>query len=131
MSTYAKTLEKAAKWASLEFDRLITVESLRTRTKALSHSHPRFFAMAYMRAMGRYSLPQIAIALHLKDHTTVLHGLRRAHGYDGKAQKNRNMPEPLWKEEQFKNMVRQDWPELFDLDDDWTFKSGDGWGHVA
>jgi hypothetical protein len=103
MSTYAKTLEKAAKWASIEFGRLITVQTLRAKTKAVTHTHPRWFAMAYLHATGRYSQPQIAKALHLKDHTTVLYGLRRAHGHDGK---DRN--EPLWNKEQFKNMVKLD-----------------------
>lgn len=112
MSTYAKTLDKAAKWASIEFERLITVESLRAKTKALRHAQPRFFAMAYMHATGRFSLPQIARALHLKDHTTVLHGLRRAHGHDGKTPKNRHMKEPLWNKERFMNMVAADAPEF-------------------
>ena len=103
MSTYAKTLEKAAKWASLEFDRLVTVQTLRAKTKAVTHTHPRWFAMAYMHAMGKYSMPQIARALHLDDHTTVLYGLRRAHGHDGKDHR-----EPLWNKEQFENMVKRD-----------------------
>ena len=108
MTYYSDTLEKAAKWASIEFNRLITVQALRADTKAIAHSHPRFFAMAYMHATGRFSLPQIARAFKLKDHTTVLHGLRRADGHDGKG-KTANKT-PLWDSERFKNMVRQDYP---------------------
>jgi chromosomal replication initiation ATPase DnaA len=123
MSTYAKTLEKAAKWASIEFERLITVQTLRAKTKAVTHTHPRWFAMAYLHATGRYSMPQIAKALHLKDHTTVLYGLRRAHGHDGKPPKQKHNFEPLWKKERFENMVLADMPESA-----FTFVSGHGWG---
>ena len=126
MSTYARTLEKAAKWASIEFNRLITVQTLRAKTKAQSHTQPRWFAMAYMHAMGKYSMPQIARALHLDDHTTVLYGLRRAHGYDGKF-KHGCRNEPLWKKEQFTNMVREDFPEMFEKESDWAFTNGEGW----
>jgi SRSO17 transposase len=83
--------------------------------------------MAYMHATGRYSMPQIARALHLKDHTTILHGLRRAHGHDGKPSKRKNQIEPLWKKDQFVNMVRADFPELFAEEADWSFTNGEGW----
>ncbi len=109
MSYYTDTIEKAAKWASLEFDRLITVQALRAKTKAVAHSYPRFFVMAYMHATGRYSFPQIAHALHLKDHTSVLHGLRRAHGHDGKGRTANK--KPMWTKDQFVNMVMRDNPQ--------------------
>lgn len=50
-------------------------------------------------------MPQIARALRLKDHSTVLHGLRRAHGHDGKLI---HKHEPLWTKEQFQNMAFAD-----------------------
>lgn len=110
MTVYTEILEKAAKWASIEFERLITVQSLRAKTKAQSHTRPRWFAMAYMHATGRYSMPQIARALKLDDHTTVLYGLRRAHGHDGKQAHRKHTNEPLWDSERFKNMVAKDYP---------------------
>ena len=110
MSYYTATLEKAAKWASIEFNRLITVQSLRAKTKAQTHTQPRWYVMAYMHATGRFSMPQIARALHLEDHTTVLYGLRRAHGYDGKPAHRKHTNTPLWDSERFKNMVAADFP---------------------
>ena len=110
MTTYTQTLEKAAKWASIEFNRLITVEALRSKSRAISVSHPRFFAMAYMHAKNKYSMPQIAHAFGLEDHTSVLHGLRRAHGHDGKGRTAGR--KPLWKKDQFVNMVRADDPVI-------------------
>lgn len=112
MTFYRDILSKAAARASIEFDRLITVESLVSKSKALSVVHPRYFAIAYMHAIGRFSLPQVAKAFGLSDHTSVLHALRRAHGHDGKlvqtTRYKRNawveMP-PLWKKELFVNMV--------------------------
>jgi len=127
MRTYKNTIEQASKWASIEFNRLITVEALRRQCKSPAHTEPRWFVMAYMHATGRYSMPQIARALHLKDHTTILHGLRRAHGHDGKPSKRKNQIEPLWKKDQFVNMVRADFPELFAEEADWSFTNGEGW----
>jgi len=126
MSFYQNTLEQAAKWASIEFGRLITIEALRAKTKARSHTAPRFFVMAYLDATGKYSQPQIAKMLHLGDHTTVLNGLRRAHGYDGKGYRvskgKRYKIEPLWTSEQFVKMAESDTPEA-----DFNFVSGLGW----
>jgi hypothetical protein len=122
MTFYRKTLERAAKWASIEFDRLVTVEALRTKSKSPYHAEPRWFVMAYMEATGRFSMPQIARALNLEDHTTVLYGLRRAHGHDGKPAKRKHNLEPLWKKERFENMVLADMPESA-----FTFVSGEGW----
>ncbi|MEL6754974.1 MAG: helix-turn-helix domain-containing protein [Pseudomonadota bacterium] len=105
MSRYNKTLSKAAVWASKEFNREISLESLRSKTKSPYYTKPRFFVMAYMRATRRFSLPQIALALQVKDHSTILYGLRRAHGYDGKLVERFT---PLWNKEQFENMVAED-----------------------
>lgn len=105
MSFYKETLEKAAARATKEFGRPITTQLLKAKTKARSHTEPRYFVMAYMHATGRYSQPQIAKALGLEDHSTVLHGLRRAHGHDGKFLTGPKQIKPLWKKEQFENMV--------------------------
>ncbi len=61
----------------------------------------RFYSMALMEAHG-VSQPRIAKVLDLKDHTAVLHGLRRAHGHDGKLL---HKQEPLWKKEHFEKLV--------------------------
>jgi DNA-binding GntR family transcriptional regulator len=118
MTFYRKTLEQAAKRASLQFDRLVTVEALRANCKSQYHAQPRWFVMAYM---------QIAKALNLKDHTTILYGLRRAHGHDGKPAKRKHNYEPLWSKERFENIIREDFPEIFIAESDWTFTSGEGW----
>ncbi len=112
MSFYRDILDKAALRASVEFRRLVTVESLKDNSKSISITHPRHFAIAYMHAIGRHSMPQIARAFGRQDHTTILSSLRRAHGHDGGGFQLRNgerQPiEPLWKKEQFENMVRLD-----------------------
>ena len=127
MTFYRNTLERAAKWASIELDRLVTDEALRDRCKSQHNVKARFYVMAYMHATGRYSMPQIATALNLKDHTSVLHGLRRAHGHDGKGTKHKHVYEPLWNKEHFQNIMREDFPEMFIEESDWTFTSGEGW----
>lgn len=127
MTFYRNTLRQAAKRASVEFDRLVTVEALQANCKSQYHAQPRWFVMAYMHATGRYSMPQIARALKLKDHTTILYGLRRAHGHDGKSAKRKHTHEPLWKKDQFVNMVREDFPEIFMKESDWAFTNGEGW----
>jgi len=112
MSFYRDILDKAALRASIEFRRLVTVESLREDSKAITITQPRHFAIAYMHAIGRHSMPQIARAFGRTDHTTVLSSLRRAHGHDGGGFQQRGGKrepiEPLWKKEQFENMVRLD-----------------------
>lgn len=105
MTYYTDTLEIAARRASAEFGRRITVRSLRTRCKTKEYTRPRWFCMAYIHATGRYSLPQIANMFKLKDHTTVLYGLRRAYGH---GDKESHRGEPLWKRERFENMVFMD-----------------------
>lgn len=102
---YSDILEKAVKRASIQFDRLITVNRVREVCKANSRTRPRWFCMAYMHAIGRHSQPQIAKAFQLSDHTTVLYGLRRAHGHDGKLL---HRFDPLWNKELFENLVRLD-----------------------
>ena len=127
MTFYRNTLNQAAKRASVEFDRLVTVESLRSKSQSPFHSQPRWFVMAYMHATGRYSLPQIAKALQLKNHSSVLYGLRRAHGHDGKSLNLIHGKPTLWKKDHFVNMVKADFPELFIEESDWSFTSGKGW----
>ncbi len=108
MTFYREKLEKAALRATMEFRRPITIESLRARCKSLHHTKPRWFVMAYLHATGDYSMPQIARALKMADHTTVLYGLRRAHGHDGKPPKRKHEVEPLWNKEHFQNIVDAD-----------------------
>ena len=74
------------------------------------YAHWRFYAMAIMSAHG-LSLPRIAKVLGLKDHTAVLYGLRRAHGYDGNWKANRHKPEPLWTKEHFEKIALADQQE--------------------
>lgn len=115
MSFYDTILEKAARRASVEFKREITVEALKEKSKMRCIVYPRYFAIAYMHAIGRFSLPQVAKAFGFSDHTTVLHALRRAHGHNGELvqttrYKNRAWVkmEPLWKKERFENLVYLD-----------------------
>ncbi len=74
-----------------------------------SGSYPRwrFYAMALMEAHGM-SQPRIAAVLGLSDHTSVLHGLRRAHGHDGKLIRQHK---PLWKREHFEKVALADQQE--------------------
>lgn len=115
MTFHADILAKAAVRASQKFNRLITVETLKSKTKARSVVIPRFYAIAYVHAIGRYSLPQLARFFGFSDHTTILHALRRAHGHDGKPIQTTRYKgkawielEPLWKKEHFENLVFQD-----------------------
>ena len=108
MSFYKAVLDKARARATAEFGYEITPELLKEKTKMPRYVRPRYFVMAYLHETGRYSMPQIARSLQLDDHTTVLHGLRRAHGYDGKYLNREKPIKPLWKREQFQNMVIYD-----------------------
>lgn len=55
----------------------LTFDELTTPSRARELVSIRWRAMAAIHATGRYSLPSIAAALGLKDHTTVINGLRR------------------------------------------------------
>lgn len=55
----------------------LTVADLKGPRIAPRFSHPRQEAMHAMHAVGRWSLPQIGRFLGGRDHTTVLHGVRR------------------------------------------------------
>ena len=81
----------------------------------------RYFVMAYLHECG-WSMPRIAKALGLKNHTSVLYGLRRAHGHDGKLPYLR---QPLWNKELFKNRVAEDFPPV--VHEDNAFTNGRGW----
>ena len=61
----------------------------------------RWYAMAVMQAHG-LSQPRIAKVLGLKDHVAVTHGLRRAHGHDGKLL---HKHDPLWTKEHFEKLA--------------------------
>lgn len=78
---------------SIESSMRHTLASILERTAALSHTsvtelradrrsrsvaYPRFAAMWAARELTEYSLPQIGRALGGRDHTTIIHGLRRA-----------------------------------------------------
>lgn len=60
----------------------MTLEDLKAPTRTFEVSHPRQEAMYLMRLIRRedgeprYSFPQIAKFFGMKDHTTVLHGVR-------------------------------------------------------
>jgi chromosomal replication initiation ATPase DnaA len=54
----------------------VTLEQLRMRGHARSLSWPRQEAMYEMYVTGRFSTTQIAQTLHLKDHTTIIWGVR-------------------------------------------------------
>lgn len=54
----------------------VTVENLRGPVKTNMLVEARWEAFSRIRAVGRFSLPQIG-AFFNRDHTTVLHGLRR------------------------------------------------------
>ena len=65
----------------------ITVEFVRRNTKERMVTEVRYFIIAYIRACDpkRYSYPMMARIVGLGHHTTVLHGLRRAHRIWGEA----------------------------------------------
>ncbi len=56
----------------------LTVDELKSTTRARRIAWPRQEAMLRLRDETAMSLPQIAEKLGLKDHTTVLHGIRAA-----------------------------------------------------
>ena len=144
-SSVGPTLKRALVHASNHFERLITAEWIRSGVHMPAHSEPRFYIMAYLYEYDqpRFSMPNIAAMLHLTDHTSVLHGLRRAHGHDGKGVALKK--EPLWTKEHFKNLVAADrdgirvtqatadeierigLEHLRTLCPKFVFKTGDGW----
>lgn len=83
---HSQPLMYALEHVSRAFDRRITLKELREPGKKQSQTRPRFYVMAYIRAFGEVtgdvfhsSYPYIARRLGLGDHTSVLHGERRAH----------------------------------------------------
>lgn len=90
-----------ARHASKEFGRIIPEAYLLAGLgKITRFTHWRYYSMAILHAYG-FSLPRIASILGFKDHTTIINGLRRAHGHDGKKLKG----EPLWTKEHFEKIV--------------------------
>jgi chromosomal replication initiation ATPase DnaA len=55
----------------------MSLEELRGPNRSPYVAHPRFEAMWRMRQQHRWSLPQIGRFFSNRDHTTVLHGIRR------------------------------------------------------
>lgn len=55
----------------------LTVEEMLAATRKKTFAHARQEAMWEIRQRTKLSLPQIARRMRLKDHTTVLHGVRR------------------------------------------------------
>ena len=102
MSDYVK---RGLVHASRELERVVTLEMVYDRTKTRLCVHARWYVMAYMHAFGRFSLPKIARAVKREDHTTVLHGLRCAHGHDGKLL---HKYKPLWTKEHFEKIAAED-----------------------
>ena len=93
------TTRKALERASEHFGREITLKDLHLRCHSPLYSWPRFFVMAYLRAqeVKPLSRPQIAAIMRLKDHTSILHGERRA--------------KKLWPEIDFVAMARKDFAD--------------------
>ena len=61
----------------------ISRQFIRTPCKQEQYTRPRWFIMAYLREAG-FSFPQIAHMVGMRDHTTVMHGVKKAHGLWGK-----------------------------------------------
>jgi hypothetical protein len=95
--------EICAKRASQEFARRISPDEIvASNGRCRREKDWRFFSIALLRAHD-FSLTRIAAILGYKDHTSVLNGLRRAVGHDGKLGN-----EPLWKTEHFKKIALMD-----------------------
>lgn len=102
--------ELCAKHASREFKQRIHPEGLLAHQgKWDSLTEWRFYAMAILQAHG-FSMPRTAAILGFSDHTSILHGLRRAHGHDGKGIAVKK--EPLWKREHFEKIALGDEAEF-------------------
>ena len=106
--------EFCAEHASRYFCRIIPeYHLLSTNGRYREFVYWRFYAMAVMNAHG-LSQTRIANILELGDHTSVLNGLRRAHGHDGKLD---GRYEPLWTKEHFEKLALAD--EQSALGNDW------------
>lgn len=104
MTFYAEKMQQALKRASIEFDRPITLRDIHAPTRYKHAKEPRWFCMAYMHVAGGYSQTVLG-KIFKRDSTTILHGLRRAHGHDGKLIHHH---EPLWTKEHFVNLAARD-----------------------
>ena len=75
-------LEEAIEAAKVFFDDpSITKKTVWKKTKERRFVRTRFFVCAYLRAKDpkRYSFPVIANAVKLRDHTSVINGVKKAH----------------------------------------------------
>lgn len=107
-------LKPALQAASVYLGRTVTKESLRQSCKRVDVVRQRWFVGAYLRAVHNlglrgYSYPQISKILSLRDHTSVMHGVRSAHA--------------LWGEGLFEELVLRDEA----LENAWRFENGVGW----
>ncbi len=92
--------ELCAKHASREFGQIIHQEGLLAEHgKFRPMLWWRYYAMGVLWAHG-FSQPRSAMILGYDDHTSILNGLRRAHGHDGKFS-----GEPLWTKEHFEKVA--------------------------
>ncbi len=102
---YRAKLEKCIEVAQPFFKAKISVKTLMTASKSPKYTWPRFFIMGMLWKNSHLSLPQLARMFCLKNHTTVLHGVRRAY--------------EIWGE----GFLRQEYQDAFD----YTFVNGEGW----
>lgn len=79
MSVSKSNLERACEAASTFFDMSISPKFVREPTKMQTTVRVRFWVMAWLRKCSDLSYPQIASALHMRCHTSVIHGERRAY----------------------------------------------------
>lgn len=101
MSFYMPKLKLAMQRASEEFGRKINLEDLRDPSKHRCLMEPRWFCMGYMHMTGNYSLSKLG-EMFKRHHSTILHGLRKAHGHDGKLAHKESA---LWTKEHFENLL--------------------------
>ena len=82
-TAFNDALEEAKLFFNKSF---LTREFVSNRRKTRGLVRIRWFMMAYMRARdpNHYSYPVIASAFKLKDHTTAIYGVRKAHENWGK-----------------------------------------------
>ena len=125
MSISKTNRERACEAASAVFDRTVSSKFDREATKIETAVRVRFWVMAWLRKCSDLSYPQIAIALHMACHTSVMHGERRAY--------------EIWGEEMFDRLsleqraMRRAEQKLYDLRGKrrHCFVNGCGWEAAA
>lgn len=82
----------------------VTVQDIAGKEKWTPYPQARWYLCAYLHAARpEWSLPRLAMTMGWKCHTTVLHALRCAQGYDGKGRKP-----ALWTKEHFLKLALTD-----------------------